>query len=211
MKTLLLSTLLLLPGGYALAQQSRYEQAMLQTLAITDTTERVSVQVAAAAKFQRIAQAEKTRWLPYYYAALCYVTAAFEAPKDQIDGLCDQAIANVMRADSLAPNNAEIYCLRSMIPIAQISVDFMKRGQENLDLSRSLLKKAYELDANNPRVYFLQGQHLFNTPPMFGGDRQKAKEYFQKALTLLDAHAATEKTIDIHWGRKSTVKMLASY
>ena len=211
MKRILVCAMMLAASRVAVGQTDRYQQAMKQTLALIDTAESVPTNLAAAGTFQRIAQAEKTKWMPYYYASLCQVTAAFDADPTRIDELCDQATANILKADSLSPNNSEIYCLRSMIPIAQLSVDFMKRGGTNLELSREFLKKAYQLDANNPRVYFLQGQHLYNTPGMFGGDKNKAKEYFLKARSLFEATPKTDQAIDIHWGRKSTEQRLASY
>lgn len=50
--------------------------------------------------------------------------------------------------------------------------------------ANSFLKKAEELDANNPEVYLAQGRKYLYTPTAFGGNKKKAIESFEHALNL---------------------------
>ena len=81
MKNLLLLCVLLLSTG--LFAQSGYEKAMaagLQQIKDAKTSNEMS---SASAYFERIANSEKTNWLPYYYAALTNnlagITTAFSS------------------------------------------------------------------------------------------------------------------------------------
>ena len=45
-----------------------------------------------ANNFERIATAEKTQWLPWYYAAYCTVSASYtESDNSKKDGIADKA------------------------------------------------------------------------------------------------------------------------
>ena len=46
------------------------------------------------------------------------------------------------------------------------------------------IDKGMQLNANNPRLYYLRGMSLFNTPEQFGGGKDKAKPIFEKAAEL---------------------------
>ncbi|MFC0186372.1 hypothetical protein SAMN04515674_10635 [Pseudarcicella hirudinis] len=190
------------------AQSDRYTTAMLHNIALIDSARTVAEFHKYYHNFQRIGDAEKKEWLPYYYAAFCEVSAAYEE-KDvsKIDGYCDKASALLDHADSLSPQNAEIYCLRAMVCTARIEVDFMKRGMEMVTQSRTYLEKALSFDAKNPRAYYLLGQNLYNIPSAFGGGKQKAAPFFEKALTIYEEKKASEQEITVHWGRPLAKQM----
>ena len=52
------------------------------------------------------------------------------------------------------------------------------------------LQKGLALDPNNPRLYYLQGMSLFNTPAQFGGGKDKAKPLFEKSVALFKVRSA---------------------
>ena len=64
-----------------------------------------------------------------------------------------------------------------------------------------------ELNPNNPRLYYLQGMSLFNTPEQFGGGKDKAKPVFEKAVELYKAEQP--KPLYPHWGQQQAEDMLA--
>ena len=64
-----------------------------------------------------------------------------------------------------------------------------------------------ELNPNNPRLYYLQGESLFGTPVQFGGGHDKAKPVFEKALDLFKAEQP--KPLYPNWGRKATEDKIA--
>lgn len=192
---------------FASAQNKKYEAAMEKNIAALDTT-RDGLQLQNLANnFERIASAEKAEWLPNYYLAYCYVNMTYSTKGDQIDTYCDKAEKFLHVADSISPNNSEIYTLKAQIASARISVNPMTRGQKYGTESAEFREKAKQLDKANPRPYYLEGTSYFYTPPMFGGGKDKAKPAFQKALELYEAFKP-ESTIAPNWGKNSTIYFL---
>jgi hypothetical protein len=64
-----------------------------------------------------------------------------------------------------------------------------------------------KLDPNNPRLYYLQGMTLFNTPEQFGGGKDKAKPVFEKSVALFKT--AQSKELYPDWGKDQAEQMLA--
>ena len=69
MKTLVLLVATVL-GTATLNAQSKYETGMTKAMAQFEAAKTTSELLSASAMFERIADAEKDEWLPYYYAAL---------------------------------------------------------------------------------------------------------------------------------------------
>jgi hypothetical protein len=69
------------------------------------------------------------------------------------------------------------------------------------------METAKQLDADNPRIYFWEGQNLFGTPTQFGGGKDKAKPLFEKSLALYKT-AKPVSSIYPAWGEKSAQAML---
>jgi hypothetical protein len=79
----------------------------------------------------------------------------------------------------------------------------MSYGQQ----AAGYLQKGMQLNPNNPRLYYLQGMSVFNTPEQFGGGKAKAKPVFQKAVDLYKAEQT--KPLHPHWGQEQATQMLA--
>jgi hypothetical protein len=160
-----------------------------------------------ANSFERIANSEKNQWLPYYYAAFCQVNYGFmQQDKDKTDGIADKATELINKADSLAPNNSEISCIKSMIASCHMMVNPMQRWQEYGAESNNNMEAAMTQDPTNPRPYYLKGQGLKYTPEQFGGGCKTAKPALQIAL---DKYGSFKPASDMHpnWG-KQQVEML---
>ena len=54
----------------AYSQSDKYTDAMKQSLSLFDSAKTAADLENAAAAFQRIGDAEKTQWLPYYWARI---------------------------------------------------------------------------------------------------------------------------------------------
>src|ERR1700679_632606 len=67
-KTLLFFALLI--GLASQAQSDKYVQTMQKNITLLDSAKTIDQLTSLAATFDRIGDAEKTQWLPYYYAAL---------------------------------------------------------------------------------------------------------------------------------------------
>ena len=212
MKRFLLSFLLLgAVATGAVAQSAQYQDAMKKQTGDLDSssTFEPAALLAKANTFERIADAEKSQWLPYYYAAYCQVMLVFVNPdKSKIDELADKAALNLDKADALNPKNSEIACVRSLVASARLMVDPQTRGMKYGMEAGQQIELAKTYNPENPRVYMLLGQSLLFTPEQFGGSKTKAKANLEVAL---QKYAAFKPESDIapHWGESYAKELLS--
>jgi len=198
--------------GFAFAQSGKYESAMkaniskLDSMAINNNAEDLSN------SFLRIGDAEKTQWLPYYYAAYCKAFQALtEKDNTKKDALADKANELITKAEGiLGKENSETDVVKSLIATAHMTVDpasrYMTYGQ---DISTDL-ENAEKLDPTNPRPVLVQAQNLFYTPEQYGGGKDAAKPLFEKAKQLLD-NFKPESDLSPTWGQTSVNYFLSQY
>lgn len=189
------------------AQNKKFVAAMEKNIAMLDTSKTKEQFQQCFNNFERISNAEKGEWLPKYYMAYCSLMMSYGDETSKTDDYCDKADQLLVLADSLSPNNSEIYTLRSLSASARIRVNPMARGAKYGQLSGTLLAKAKELDANNPRAYLLDGQGKFYTPPAFGGGKDKAKPILEEAVKKFAAFKPAS-TIAPNWGEARAKQML---
>jgi hypothetical protein len=184
------------------AQSDKMLKAMSGPVSTLDSLHTGEAWIAAANQFQRIADAEKTQWLPFYYAALSNVMSGFMIGAnhaDQTDPLADKAEANINKAEELNKNNAEIYLVKKMISNLRMQADPMTRWQTYGPQGAEALAKAKSIDPNSPRIFLLEGQDKFYTPEEFGGSKPEAKKLFETAIAKF-AEAKPASPIDPQWG-----------
>src|ERR1700730_10726213 len=160
------------------AQNEKYVKAMEAKIPAVDTTHSLSGLSDLANSFQRIGDAEKTQWLPYYYAALINVRTGYvqgmggQTPNATVvDPIADKSEELLKKAEELSKDNSEIYCVKKMIATLRMMVDPATRWQTYGPQASEALAKAKELNPNNPRVLLLEGQDKFFTPEQFGGSK----------------------------------------
>jgi hypothetical protein len=212
MKKSFLLLMLLVSVVISSAQSSKYEDAMLRQIARIDTAYVVGNFAELGANFERIATAEKKEWLPYYYAAFCYVMDAIaQTDKSRIDAIANKADELLNKSvDILKNDNSETFVVRSMIASAHMSVDPSSRYvQYGKDASQNIVR-AKEADASNPRPVYLEAIEKYLTPPEFGGSRDAAKTLFEKVLKMNDAFKAKSKLYPT-WCRMGANYYLAQY
>lgn len=192
------------------AQSEKYIASMKGNIAAIDTSFRNPQNLLTLANnFERIANAEKTQWLAYYYAALCQVNYTYmEQDKTKVDAIADKATELINKADALQPNNSEISCIKSMIASAHMMVNPMQRYQEYGPEAASYLDDAMQQDPANPRPEYLRGQGLKYTPEQFGGGCVTAKPVLQSSLDKYNKFIPASE-IHPNWG-KSRVETLIS-
>ena len=196
--------LLLVTTLSAFSQSDKYKAAMQKNISQLDSAIVKNTLSDLANNFERIGDAEKTQWLPYYYAAYCTVMNAYmQQDKSKSDPLADKAEALLTKAASLnTKENSEIYVIKSMIASAHMMVDPQNRWQQYGQASTENINKAKALDATNPRPVYLEAQSKLYTPEAFGGGKAPAKELFVKALKLFDAFKP-QTDLDPTWGKMS--------
>lgn len=193
----------------AFAQSEKFTAAMKTNLAAMDTAFKTPANLLTLSNnFERIASAEKTQWLPYYYAAFCQVNYGFmQQDKDKTDGYADKASLLIAKADSLSPNNSEISCIKSMVASCHMMVNPQQRWQEYGAESSSNMQDAMKQDPTNPRPYYLKGQGLKYTPESFGGGCKTAKPALEIAQVKYEAFKPASD-ISPNWGKGLVAKLL---
>jgi hypothetical protein len=165
---------------------TNYETIMVSNIRQLDTAAGTSLMMLAN-NFERIGNAEKTRWEPFYYAAYCYTVMAFVMPdKTKIDWLADKAEAFLQKAISIDKNNSELSCLAAMIVSCRIMVDPVNRFPVMGKEAAMLLQKAKKQNSENPRIYLQEARMQLRTPEAFGGGKKPAKASIETAIAKFD-------------------------
>lgn len=194
------------------AQGNKYESAMKANVSQLDSIMVKNNTADLANNFLRIAEAEKTKWLPYYYAAYCNVVAALtEKDNSKKDALADKANELISKAEEiLGKQNSEIDVIKSMIATAHMTVDPQNRYMTYASEISGNIEKAKSLDPTNPRPYLLEAQNKFFTPEQYGGGKEVAKTLFDKANELYSTFKP-ETDLSPTWGKSSLDYFLAQY
>ena len=206
MKKLLL---ILVLGTISLfSQNEKMIKALEKNIAILDTANNPETAKLLINNFERIADVETGEWLPQYYASVAN-SAYSMREKDNIlkEKIIDKAEFYINRADSLNPNNSEIYLLKSVIVYARISISPMERYMTMLPLATKYMATATELDPDNPRVYMQSGLILLFTPEMMGGGKAKAKPLLLTAKEKFEKFVPAS-SIHPNWGRPHLAELL---
>lgn len=201
MKKLLMLSILL-SSVMTWAQNEKYVKTMEQNIAKLDTASTFASYSTLANNFERIAKAEKTEWLPYYYAAYCNVITAFMGrDMSKADAIADKAEALINKADTLKSHNSEIMCVMSMVNSCRIMVDPQTRGMKYGMASGQNLAMAKTYNPDNPRPYLLEAQSKLYTPEQWGGGKAAAKASLEEGKKKL-ANFKPESSISPKWGQK---------
>jgi hypothetical protein len=193
---------------YIKAGGDKYTTIMEKNISLIDSGKSLADFQQLSNSFERIASAEKSKWIPFYYAAYCYAIASFiDSSTVKKDVYLDQADKLIKLADSLSPDNSEIYTLNGLVNQARLLVNPMERWQKYGTLSSSLLKKAKELNPANPRPDYLIGQSVLYTPEAFGGGKDKAMPYFEESKKKFEEFNP-ESSISPNWGKSLLLNIL---
>lgn len=202
MKQLLLAVLFANAITGAIAQSERYTGAMQKNMQAMAEAKTADAMLDVVNAFERIGNAEKTQWLPYYYATIAQVWHAFMVnDAKQYDVLADKASAFLAKAEALEKNNSEIALAKSMIATVKMMVDPMTRYMQYGSVSAENIALSKKLDPNNPRPYMWEAQGISRTPEQFGGGCAKAKPVFEEAIKRFDAFKPAS-VLHPNWGKE---------
>ena len=212
MKKSLFAVLALMMATACFAQNEKYVKAMEAKVSQLDSNNSADSWKELGNTFERIADAEKTQWLPYYYAAYCTVTQAFtEKDNSKKDAIADKSQQLIDKAEAiLGKENSETDVIKSMIATAHMMVDPQSRYMTYGPSSSGFIEKSKSLDSTNPRPVLLEAQNKFFTPEAFGGGKDAAKEYFEKA-NALNEKFKPETDLSPNWGKRSLQYFLSQY
>ena len=185
-------------------QEDRYTTAMKSAIELMDQASEPGEFVESANQFERIATAEKSRWMPYYYASYSLVVMSFdESDGGQRDLILDRAQELLDRAMELEPDESELHVLQAFLYPSRITVDPMGRGMLYFDKMFTSLKTAKSLNPENPRIYFLDGISKLNLPPSMGGGSEVAKPILEEALSKFLSFTNEDPLWPV-WGEEAT-------
>jgi hypothetical protein len=190
----------------ASAQTDKYTQVMQKNIALLDSAKTIDELLSVGGAFERVGDAEKTKWLPYYYAALAQTWIGWRPDVKDKDANAEKIKALLAKAEAIE-KNAELYAVENMASTQQMLVDPQTRWATDGKDAGESLQKGMQMDPNNPRLYYLQGMSLFNTPTQFGGGKDKAKPVFEKSIALFKS--AQPKPLYPNWGESQAAAMLA--
>ena len=214
MKKQFLSVTAVLIAITSFSQSEKYTKAMEQLVPAVDTTRNLDGLTNLANSFQRIADAEKNQWLPYYYAALANVSAGYMMSMgqmgmaDKTDPIADKAEGLLNKADELSKDNSEIYCVKKMIASLRLIGDPQNRYMTYGPAAEEALGTAKSLNPGNPRVTLLEAQDKLFTPEQFGGSKEEAKKLFEEAIKKYETFKP-ETSIHPAWGLKQAQHFLS--
>lgn len=202
---------MLLVSAATFAQSEKFIPAMKKNLAAMDTSFlHPGDLLTLANSFERIATAEKSQWLPYYYAAFCQVNYGFiQQDKSKNDEYANKAAELIGKADSLSPNNSEVSCIKSMIASCHMLVNPQQRWQQYGTESSNNLDLAISQDPGNPRPHYLRGQGLKFTPEQFGGGCKTARPELEAAIKKYDNFKPAGELYP-DWGKQQAQALLKS-
>ena len=199
----LLSVILLVVcvANLTYADDTRYVSAMKKNMFQMDSMRTLNDMVDLTNSFLRIGNAEKNKWLPYYYASYLYIISSFtDTVHINKDGYLDQAAKVIALADSLQPNESEIYVLKGFLSQARLQIDPMNRYMKYGAEMNSNFEKAIALDPKNPRPEYLMGMTLYYTPEQFGGGIKAAKALFESSLKKFNEFVPKDELMPV-WGK----------
>lgn len=208
MKTNLIILSLALWSFSLFAQEDAYLNTMLSTMESMDNASGKEDYLRCASQFERIATAEKSKWLPYYYGANSLIIMSF----DETDGakkdlILDRAQQMLDRAFELSPDESELHTLQAFLYPSRIMVDPMGRGMLYMEKMFQTLATAKALNPDNPRIYFLEGVNKLNLPPAMGGGPEVAKPILEEADTKFKAFQ-NEDPLWPKWGEEANLAEL---
>ena len=212
MKKTILMAVLICSAGFTFAQSAKYESAMKANIAQLDSLRAKGNYDELANNFTRIGDAEKTQWLPYYYAGFAYASEAMsEKDNSKKDAIADKASAQITKAETiLGKENSETNVIKAMIATAHMTVDPQSLYMTYAPQISENIKNSETLDATNPRPVLFEAENKFYTPEQYGGGKDVAKELFDKAKQLFD-NFKPESDISPTWGKTALDYFLSQY
>lgn len=186
---------------------NNYEETMAKNIEKIYKSKTSTELTDLANQFQRIANVEKDKWLPGYYAAYCFTrsTVVSEMKTEEIHKQLDLAQAEIEKVLKVASKESEIFALQGLV--YQLRITDAAKGYKYSSLSNEALAVAEKLNAENPRIYYLKGSNTFHTPKMFGGGKKKAKPFLEKAAEIF-ANEKAENKLSPSWGMNHCNELL---
>lgn len=212
MKKQFLSFTLVLISLLSFAQNS-YEKVMKEKIDRIENAKSADGLQVLANDFERIAEKEKDRWQPNYYAAFAYIQKGRALMREnklgELDALTDQAQKYIDAATGIEKENSEIHLLQKMVYSLKMMVNPQERYMTFGMKAQEELNKAEKLNPENPRVLLIKAEDTYFTPEQYGGSKVKGMEQFKKALEKFNTFKP-KTALDPDWGKSEAEYFIGS-
>ena len=179
----------------------KYTENMQKNIDSVYTSKSIAGLQRAVNTLERIGEAEKTKWEPYYYAAFGYVMMATREKEASVkDSYLDLALKATEKAKARQPAESEIVAIEGFIHMIRVTVDPASRGQQYSSLAFQSFGKAVGMNAENPRALALLAQMQFGTAQFFGSSTAEACSTNAKALEKFESFKSSN-ALAPQWGR----------
>jgi hypothetical protein len=207
-KTKMIVVLTLFCTTLSVLRAQTLEEALKNSLTKIEAAKTEQEITAASSQFDRIANKWSDQWVANYYAAYSKIIVSFKlTDKTKRDQNLDVANVYLEKAQKLSPDNQEIFILGAWSAKARISIDGADRWKKYGEVYDEYISKAKKINPENPRIYFLEGQGPFYKPKLYGGGKNKAKPYFEKAKKLFDKEDKSNVLVP-SWGGNENEALL---
>ncbi len=161
-----------------------------------------------AKQLRETAEAEKTKWLPYYHSAYGYIWSGFlSEDKKEMDSLLNQGQQMIDSANKYSPYNSEIFALQGLLYQARVNVDPAANSQKFAQLAVQNYDRARFMNPENPRPYYLIGQVLWRLPEKLGGNKTNACKHFEMAKEKFETFKPKSE-FSPNWGKDANLKLM---
>lgn len=190
----------------AMTAQTSYEKCMQQAFSLWGQQKNIE----SINLFERIAVAEKSNWLPYYYAAQIEIISSFgEQDLSVLDSNLKKGQAYLDQAKEISKNNPELLILQALLHTVWVAYDGATYGRKYSKKITKLYKKAVTLAPENPRAVYCQAEWSIGSANFFGDDTQPFCKDLEKSIDLF---ATFEKPMPFYpsWGEDRAKELLAN-
>jgi len=158
--------------------------------------------------FERIGNAEKDKWEPFYYASFGYIMMATrEQEPARKDVMLDKASEILKKAAGIQPNESEIVALEGFIYMMKVTVDPAIRGQQYSGLAMQAFGKALGMNPENPRAMALMAQMEFGTAQFFKSSTTNACSKANLAIEKFE-NFKSDNALAPRWGKEMSLSLL---
>ncbi len=141
--------------------------------------------------FERLVGDTTYPWLIHYYIAYAdmriHIYYFSQNDKGNAEKFVDDGIKHLEKSIELKSDFAEGYALLGSLLGNKIALNPMLGMNLGMKSSANI-KKAFDLDPENPRISLIAGESAYYTPKMFGGGKDKAMEHIEKAIAYFKTY-----------------------
>lgn len=182
--------LLALVFAVNLTAQTQYEKGMNKAFQLWGQQKNTE----AAQLFERIANAEKDKWLPSYYAGLIEVLGSFGIKDEaKLKAKLNKAQEFLDKADAISPNNPEVLITKALLNVSYMAFDGQKYGMTMSMKNNALYARALKIAPNNPRVIMSKAEADMGAARFFGKPITPYCKDIERAVALAKKEKITEK------------------